>query len=346
MNSLVATIASLVNLKGVRVAATRLLREKKIDEQVLQDALEMYSELHGDSAIFHALFFGTSVSSSQRTLRFIVNYRFKYIRIAKAIFEHDFWTAQSRCEILSAAAHEQDAGMMASLLASTPRSALSASWPAYVLLCTAVNLPSMQIIEMLLAAGCNPNYYLPIQYCASSDAALLLIQYGADIDHRHEDCHNFTALMLAVYYKCDVKDVLRLLALGADPNGTVGGDGSGQTVTDMCSPVFPHRVDLFALLVASGGRPRANVAAWVADQPAEWQNDFSGRVSAHAKQLARQRIDLIRWRAFDICVALQMLRLPALVTCAILDEACAPGANCVAFHHKWHIATRIKHFKG
>jgi hypothetical protein len=61
------------------------------------------------------------------------------------------------------------------------------------------------------------------------------------------------------------------------------------------------------------------------------------------RRIARERVDLIRARAFEVCVALESLELPALVMCEILEFACAPFAACVPFHHKWDIVVAVKH---
>jgi ankyrin repeat protein len=63
-----------------------------------------------------------------------------------------------------------------------------------------------------------------------------------------------------------------------------------------------------------------------------------------AKQsIAREQIGLIRNQAFEICVALQLLALPAYVTMQIVDHACL-FAQCVALHSKWRLVVLIKHF--
>jgi hypothetical protein len=61
------------------------------------------------------------------------------------------------------------------------------------------------------------------------------------------------------------------------------------------------------------------------------------------RRIARERVDLIRARAFEVCVALESLELPALLMCEILEFACAPFAACVPFHHKWDIVVAVKH---
>jgi ankyrin repeat protein len=70
---------------------------------------------------------------------------------------------------------------------------------------------------------------------------------------------------------------------------------------------------------------------------------------AHAKidearrDLARRVFARMKPRAFAICVALQSLQLPALVTLYIVDAACDPTLR-VAMHTKWSLITIVKHF--
>jgi len=56
---------------------------------------------------------------------------------------------------------------------------------------------------------------------------------------------------------------------------------------------------------------------------------------------ATTHIGMIRERATEICVALQELDLPALVTLAIIDEAV--HANSIRMWAKWELITAVKH---
>jgi hypothetical protein len=53
---------------------------------------------------------------------------------------------------------------------------------------------------------------------------------------------------------------------------------------------------------------------------------------------------LERIRMADICIALHALDLPALVTVHILEHVSESVAS-TSFHHKWAVATRVKHFQ-
>jgi ankyrin repeat protein len=60
--------------------------------------------------------------------------------------------------------------------------------------------------------------------------------------------------------------------------------------------------------------------------------------------LPRLGLSLINDRATDICIALQSLALPALITLSVVDAAC-PLAHVLPMHVKWRLVTLIKHFK-
>jgi hypothetical protein len=53
---------------------------------------------------------------------------------------------------------------------------------------------------------------------------------------------------------------------------------------------------------------------------------------------------MLSGRSFDICIALQSLRFPALVTCEIL-QFLHQFNNIIKFHDLWRLATFVKHYK-
>jgi Leucine-rich repeat (LRR) protein len=56
---------------------------------------------------------------------------------------------------------------------------------------------------------------------------------------------------------------------------------------------------------------------------------------------ATTKIAMIRWRATDVCVGLQDLELPALVTLEIVDTLLV---NSIRMWAKWELITAVKHF--
>jgi hypothetical protein len=58
---------------------------------------------------------------------------------------------------------------------------------------------------------------------------------------------------------------------------------------------------------------------------------------------ATTHIGFIRERATEICIGLQDLELPALVTLLIVDEAV--HENSIRMWAKWELITAVKHFR-
>lgn len=59
-------------------------------------------------------------------------------------------------------------------------------------------------------------------------------------------------------------------------------------------------------------------------------------------EMVIDRVEAMRTRTLALCIGLQALALPALVTLEILD-ALVP--NCVPMHKKWNQITAVKHFR-
>jgi hypothetical protein len=96
--------------------------------------------------------------------------------------------------------------------------------------------------------------------------------------------------------------------------------------------------DALRLICASSNEAAALLLAAGAHRKARCDFEPTADEIAEARRrIARERVDLIRARAFEVCVALESLELPALLMCEILEFACAPFAACVPFHHKWNI---------
>jgi hypothetical protein len=67
-------------------------------------------------------------------------------------------------------------------------------------------------------------------------------------------------------------------------------------------------------------------------------------LAAACNRLAERQFQLLRMRAFQVCVGLQSQRLPALVSCEILSFVFGARESLVPFHRVWAIVTKIKHF--
>jgi hypothetical protein len=69
------------------------------------------------------------------------------------------------------------------------------------------------------------------------------------------------------------------------------------------------------------------------------------QVEVARRDIAKARIDLVRYRALEMCIGLQSLELDALQMCEILQFACGRVAPLIPFHIWWKIATTVKHFR-
>jgi hypothetical protein len=135
-----------------------------------------------------------------------------------------------------------------------------------------------------------------------------------------------------------------LLALGADVD-VVTNIGEQRAT----APRIGERPASLCALVAAGGdldqpnnkgetprtiAARRHVALPTADE-----------INAARQRIAKTRLDLVRERAFQICVGLQSFRLNALQLCEILMHSFGAIGSLIAFHQWWAIATKVKHFR-
>jgi ankyrin repeat protein len=172
-------------------------------------------------------------------------------------------------------------------------------------------------------------------------AVRILVELGAEIDR--QDNKGWTALSYAaaiVQSPC----VKLLLALGADVTLV---DSWGETACHVAA-LFSQPTSLCTLVAAGGNLDqldnkgetpriiaiRRNVALPTADE-----------IDAARRRIAKTRLDLVRERAFQICVGLQSFRLNALQLCEILMRSFGALGSLILFHQWWAIATKVKHFR-
>jgi ankyrin repeat protein len=182
-------------------------------------------------------------------------------------------------------------------------------------------------------------------YWASSDgndsAVRVLVEMGADIDRQDND--GWTALMVAaanVQSSC----VELLVALGADVSLV---NKQGRAACHVAAD-WQRPASLCALVAAGGDLDqcdnkgetprmiaiREHVALPTADE-----------IDAARPRIAKSRLDLVRERAFQICVGLQSFRISALQLCEILMHSFGAIGSVILFHQWWAIATNVKHFR-
>jgi ankyrin repeat protein len=206
------------------------------------------------------------------------------------------------------------------------------------------NVPDKLAICCLSVSGLTAHGETPLHWAATSGnktAVRVLLELGTDVDAQDRD--GWTALRWAIEWNVDNQCAQLLFALGADVSLV---DNQGQSV---CHAAAAHgKLAALSSCLAAGG---------VLDRP-----DSTGETShmiavrehfrlptvdeiAEARRIiAKTRLDLVRERAFQICVGLQQLNLDALQLCEILVHSFGAIGSLIKFHQWWTIAIKVKHF--
>lgn len=151
----------------------------------------------------------------------------------------------------------------------------------------------------------------------SGDAqcTMLLLAAGVDVNMLSENFWRPTACHIAAHpwagMRCKRKPIVHAL-LGADADLEVA-DKNGLTVRQILADDSELKIE-------------------------------PGAVAAARKHIATLRLDFVRYRALQVCIGLQSLRLDALQLCEILQQSCGKMSSSIAFHQWWSIATTVKHF--
>jgi hypothetical protein len=135
-----------------------------------------------------------------------------------------------------------------------------------------------------------------------------------------------------------------LLALGADVN-LVANDGRTACLV---AAVFKKPAALCALVAAGGDLDQPNKEGETPRMIATRNNvalPTADEIDAARRRIAKARLDLVRERAFQICLGLAATRLNALQLCEILMHSFGALGSLIAFHQWWAIATKVKHFR-
>jgi ankyrin repeat protein len=180
---------------------------------------------------------------------------------------------------------------------------------------------------------------------ASGNAAALRLFLVAGVDVNRPDAEPFLHRLVRSFGP-DLPCLILLLAAGADVTTR---ENNGQTACFLLAahsrPMMPF---VHAMLAAGadldaadeiGKTPRQLLAerGTTAVDPAQ--------VEMSRLEIAKARLDFVRFRAMDVCIGLQSLQLDALQLCEILVHACGPLAPLISFHQWWKIATIAKHYK-
>jgi len=156
----------------------------------------------------------------------------------------------------------------------------------------------------------------------------LLLDYGANVHAKADGdgvfCLKIRDGKLAKWHR---QVVLHLVDAGGDIDQH---NRTGGTLLDHALCANAHIYEKVRFLLACGATKTA----------------FRDRMPAiAANEVARERFDFIRWRVFQICVALQNLRFPALVTLHIIDWSWSMVVDLVPMHQKWNLIVAVKHFR-
>jgi ankyrin repeat protein len=169
-------------------------------------------------------------------------------------------------------------------------------------------------LRWFLSAGADPdcvssNGSTPLHNVIHHSCAVVLLGAGASVCAR--DNKGRTALhRVAARLRSELTTVYPLLAAGADLDAV---DDAGETARDVSA------------------RVRLTVDAEL--------------LEAARRDIAKARIDFVRYRALEVCIGLQPLELDALQMCEILQFACGKFAPLIPFHIWWKIGTTVKHFR-
>jgi ankyrin repeat protein len=191
-------------------------------------------------------------------------------------------------------------------------------------------------------SGATPLHDVAASFIIHVFPLRVLVEMGADIDKQDNDGWTALSTVIASGWRA-LQRVELLLALGADTNLVTN---YGKSACHLA--IFHGRSVQLRALVAAGGDLD------LPDKQGETPRTIAIRKEVHLptadeivvarRHIAKIRLDLVRRRAFQICVGLQSLNLDALQLCEILMHSFGALGSLIAFHQWWTIATKVKHF--
>jgi ankyrin repeat protein len=187
--------------------------------------------------------------------------------------------------------------------------------------------------------------WTPLHWVLSSGNELamrVMVELGVEIDRQGND--GSTALINVSCSYDQTSSVELLFALGADVN-LVTNDGRSAC---HFAAVFKVHQSLCALVAVGGDLDQPDNKGETSRMIATRNSvalPTADEIDAARRRIANARLDLVRERAFQICVGLQPLDISALQLCEILMHSFGALGSLIAFHQWWLIATKVKHFR-
>jgi hypothetical protein len=218
----------------------------------------------------------------------------------------------------------------------------------------------IKVAKFLLANGANVNErarghhgLTPLAratYRANVPMSLFLIGVeGVDVDCGANGEHGVTPVMNfdTDDYEGVLTIVRALVAKGANIDAV---RKNGRSVLDQHQ--HRRRVAVARFLIACGASvwtdKRISLVTacllHVAGLRPRPQDATDEEIHTARRQLARDRVDLIRRRATEVLIGLQGQELSAGELLEVLEFATEPFANCVPPHIKWQLIVTVKHF--
>jgi ankyrin repeat protein len=205
--------------------------------------------------------------------------------------------------------------------------------------CFLVNVCGNHDIHAVDNRGRTPLHWASLN--GNISAVRVLVELGVNIDR--QDNWGTTALINAannVQSSC----VELLLALGADVD-EVSNDGRTESYF---AARYADRRALCALVAAGGDLDQPDINGETPRMIATRENvalPTVDEINAARHRIAKTRLDLVRERAFQICVGLHPLNINALQLCEILMHSFGALGSLILFHQWWAIAVKVKHFR-
>jgi ankyrin repeat protein len=184
----------------------------------------------------------------------------------------------------------------------------------------------------------------PFHLASSSgneSAIRVLVELGADIDRQDND--GWTALHYAAA-NMQSSCVDLLIALGAD----IGlGTDSGRTACHFAA-LYDRPASMCAVVAAGGDLDRPDNYGETSRTIVARKNvqlPTTNEVDAARREIAKTRLDLVRHRAFQICLGLHPLGIDVLQLCEVLMHSFGALSSLILFHQWWAMAIKVKHFR-